>query len=171
MEKAKSDAQGLVNNVKSKAENVLNDVQQKFVKAKRGELSVPETIHQLRLAHLIILVFQGLVLYLEEGLLSSAFFPFVFLGANLYVVGSRFHQRADSRGDMKGLTGAGNAQVAAKYAVGLFGGFILALLVNMFSPDVDTILGSFFYNMSSYLSVLAGAMTAGFEVYYGAAQH
>jgi len=170
MEKAQSEAKTLANKVKSRAEGILNDVQSSLAKAKKGELSIPETIQQLRFVHLIVLVFQTFVLYLEDGVFSWALFPLLFLVANLYVVGTRWHSQSDSRHDLKGLThNTDNPKLASKFAFGLFGGFVLALFVNMISPSgVDTIIGTFFYNLSSYLSVLMGAIIAVFEVYYGA---
>jgi len=174
MDKAKEEAKRIAGEMRDGAEKLRQDVSARLPSAaelRNQSYDYGKVIHQLRTAHLVVLAIQTVVLYMESDRVSYGFMatvlPFVFLVANVYVVGVRWYKQVDGRHDFQQLTGNAAPAVKFQYGLGLFGGVVLAILVHFVSPTINTILASMLYGLFNYLSILVGGACSAVEVYEG----
>ncbi|KAI1707363.1 hypothetical protein DdX_12460 [Ditylenchus destructor] len=137
------------------------------------DYSFGNVINQLRSTQVITLVVQAVVLYLESHRIGLVGFlvPFIVVLCNLYIVGTRWIYSIDGRYDIQQMLHKEDFSIKAQYAIGLFGGFLLSLVVHFVSPLIDPGLSSLMYNIANYVSISSSFCCAGVEVYEGLQQY
>ncbi|TKR59545.1 hypothetical protein L596_029199 [Steinernema carpocapsae] len=133
--------------------------------------SFPAMIYQLRAAELVACLLQILVLYMEQEQIGFGNFllPSLFLVGQGVIVFNRWYNEIDGRYDFQQIMSEKkDSHSKLQYAIGLFGGFILAVLVHMVAVDMHSGLSSFVFRFADYIAILSSAFCAAVESFEGA---
>ncbi|KAK0427559.1 hypothetical protein QR680_010293 [Steinernema hermaphroditum] len=142
-----------------------------FTGHKPIDRNFPTLMYELRGAELLGCCIQVLVLYMEHEQIGYGNFllPTIFLGVHIALVFSRWFNEVDGRYDFQQMMSVhSDSSTKADYAFGLYGGFVLALIVHFVAADMHSGLSSFVFRFSDYVAVLSAAFCCAVESFEGA---
>uniref|UniRef100_A0A1I7Z9P3 DUF3796 domain-containing protein n=1 Tax=Steinernema glaseri TaxID=37863 RepID=A0A1I7Z9P3_9BILA len=128
--------------------------------------------YQLRAAQLVANAIGAVCLYSEADRmgLGNFLFPVIFLLAEMLIVGKRWYHSIDGRFDFKQMLSVADSGMKIQYAINVFGGFLLALIVHGMTAEIPSALSALGFHLTDYLAIVASFASLALDIFEGMKQ-
>ncbi|TKR92217.1 hypothetical protein L596_006910 [Steinernema carpocapsae] len=169
---AAAPAEGLYDNMSVKTATASPGSHMDSVRIPYGGYDYGTATHQLRTAQLVANCVGAVCLYSEADRMGLGNFllPVIFLLAEVFIVAKRWYHSIDGRFDFKQMLSVSDPGLKMSYAMNLFGGFILALMVHWTTAEIPSALSSLGFHLTDYLAIVTAFGSLALDVFEGAKQ-
>ncbi|KAK0429475.1 hypothetical protein QR680_011397 [Steinernema hermaphroditum] len=159
-----------VQNLKNETHSIRSDSTSSRIVS--GGYHYGTVTHQLRTAQLVANGIGAVCLYSEADRMGLGNFllPVVFLLAQILVVGKRWYHSIDGRFDFKQMLSVADSRMKVQYAINVFGGFVLALMVHWMTAEIPSALSSLGFHLTDYLAIVASFASLALDIFEGTRQ-